>query len=251
MKVVYNNEIQQITFLDERFYLDDKTGNYYPSITTILDVYPKGYGYIQWLKDLGNNADEVLKRAGEQGTNVHNGIEKFLKGEVIEWIEGEKDNYTLDEWMMITRFIDFYKTYKPKVIAIEQSLVSGKLGYGGTLDLVCELNGEFWYIDFKSGNAIYKSHKLQAVACKELWNEQNKQKITRIGCLHLKALTRGASKNGAIQGEKWKLDEAKVEEHEKLLRLFNHSKDIWNEENPNPMPKNMVYPSKYHLKDYE
>lgn len=247
MKIAYNNEIKQVTFLDERFYFDDKTESYFPSITTILDVYPKGYGYIQWLKDLGNNAEEVLRRAGEQGSNVHSGIERFLKGEAIEWVEGEKDNFTLDEWIMICRFIDFYKTFKPRIIAIEVSLVSSKLGYGGTLDLVCEINDEIWYIDYKSGNAIYKSHKLQAVACKEIWNEQMPEKITRIGCLHLKASTRGAGRNGTMQGEKWKVDEAT--EHDKLLKLFKHSHDIWLEENPNPKPKNLVYPSRFELKE--
>ena len=119
MKVVHNKENKQITFLDERFYFDNKTGTYWPSATTILDVYPKGYGYIQWLKDLGSNAEQVVRRAQDQGTKIHNAIESFLNGDEILWHDEEKENYTLEEWMMILRFFDFYKTFKPKAIAIE------------------------------------------------------------------------------------------------------------------------------------
>lgn len=250
MKIIHNTDIQQVTFLDERFYLHAESGVFYPSATTILDVYPKGYGFQQWLKDLGSNADEVLRRAGEQGTNVHSAIESFLNGAKLEWIAGEKDNFTLDEWMMICRFMDFYKNFKPRVIAIEESLVSPDLGFGGTLDLVCEINGEVWYIDYKSGNAIYKSHKIQGAAYQKLWNGQRKEQITRVACLHLRAATRGVDKTGKVmQGEKWKVDEAS--ETDKLWSLFQHAQVIWNEENPNPMPKNMVYPSKFELSDFE
>lgn len=241
MKIVHKEDLQQISFLDERFYLDEKTGGYYPSVNTILDVYPKGYGYIQWLKDLGSDSEKVMERAAEQGSKIHDAIDKYLAGEEIKWIEGEKDNYTLDEWLMILKFVDFYKTFKPEVIAHEVSLVSPKLGFGGTIDMVCKLNGEYWIIDYKSGNSIYKNNKIQISAYKELWNESKEEKVTRIGCLHLKSMTRGADKTGKqIQGEGWKLDEAEDPDH--LFSLFKHTQVIWKEENPNPKPKNLVYP---------
>lgn len=253
MKIIHNNDIEQITFLDERFYFDTKSEKYYPSVNTILDVYPKGYGYIQWLKDLGSNADEVMQRAGEQGTHVHDGIQQFLLGNEIQWINGEKDNYTLEEWLMILKFIDFYKTYKPKVLAIEESLVSGALGFGGTLDLVCEINGVIWYIDHKSGNAIYKTNKIQGAAYQKLWNEQKDIKIQKLGCLHLRSTTRGPDKTGkCIQGKGWKIHESTESEH--LYTLFEHAHEIWKEENPNPQPKNMVYPDRIsieHLEKFE
>lgn len=246
MKVIHNKENKQITFLDERYYFDKETGTYHPSATTILNVYPKGFGFNQWLKDLGSNADQVVKRAQERGTKIHNAIEAFLNGEELKWIEGEKENYTLDEWMMILRFFDFYKTYEPVVIAVEPSLVSPKLGYGGTLDLVCTLKGfpkDIWYIDWKSGGAIYKTHKIQGSAYLNLWNSMRDKKITRVGCMHLRASTRGPDKSGKkIQGNGWKIDE--VKDVEKCFKLFQHTQVIWKEENPNPKPKNMVYPDR-------
>jgi len=246
MKIIHNEDNKQITFLDERFYFDNRTGTYHPSATTILDVYPKGFGFHQWLKDLGSNADQVVKRAQEQGTKIHDAIETFLNGKMLKWHDKEKENYTLDEWMMILRFYDFYKTFKPKVIAVEPSLVSPKLGFGGTLDLVCALPrfpDDIWYIDWKSGGAIYKTNKIQGAAYQKLWNSLRDEKITRVGCMHLRAATRGPDKSGKnIQGKGWKLNE--VEDTEKEFKLFQHTQVIWKEENPNPKPKNMVYPDR-------
>ncbi len=241
MKIIHNPESSQITFLDERFYFNKETGKYNPSVSTILDVYPKGYGFVRWLKDLGSNADVILARAQEQGSNIHDAIDMLAKGAEIKWIDGEKENYTLAEWLMILKFVDFYKAYKPTIITSEESLVSDELGYGGTLDLVCKIKGEVWYIDYKSGKAIYKTNKIQAAAYQKLWNGQKEDKIERLGCLHLQAQTRGPDRTGKnIQGLGWKLDEAT--EPEKLYRLFEHSHAIWREENPNPRPKNIEYP---------
>ncbi len=249
MKIIHNNEIEQITFLDERYYLDPKTQEYLPSATTILDVYPKGYGFQQWLKDLGSNSEEVLKRAGDQGTKIHEAIQSYLLGNEVKWTEGEKDNYTLDEWMMILKFVEFHNTYKPETIAIEISLADTGLGFGGTLDYICRINGEVWLLDWKSGGSIYKGNKIQISAYKELWNKLVKKQedtITHVACVHLRAATRGQDKSGKImQGEGWKVEE--VEDQEHLFNLFKHAQVIWKEENPNPKPKNMVYPDRVRM----
>jgi len=241
MKIVHNKDNKQITFLDERFYFNKKSGKYQPSITTYLQIYPKGFGFNQWLKDLGNNADQVLERAQIQGTNIHEAINALNKGEVLSWTTGEKENYTLQEWLMILKYEEFYRTYKPRVIESEISLVSDELEVGGTLDLICELNGEIWYIDHKSGKSIFKTNKIQLAAGLKLWNSQRKEQITRIGCLHLQAQTRGPDKSGKkIQGKGWKVDEA--DKPDELYKLFKHTQVIWKEENPNPKPKDVVYP---------
>ena len=246
MKIVHNADSNQISFLDERFYQSKKTGKYYPSVTTVLDVYPKGWGFTQWLKDLGSNADEVVKRAQEQGTIIHDAIDLLVKGEKLEWFSGEKDNYTLAEWQMILKFVDFYKTFNPIVISSEESMVSDELEFGGTLDLVCKIDGEVWYVDHKSGKGIYKTNKIQGATYQQLWNSQRKEQITRVGCLHLQAMTRGADKTGRnIQGLGWKLVEST--DTDKLYKLFQHSHAIWKEENKNAKPKNVDYPDTIEL----
>jgi len=44
--------LDKIQILDERFYTLDKE-TYYPSVTTILNAYPKGHYFNEWLKDNG------------------------------------------------------------------------------------------------------------------------------------------------------------------------------------------------------
>ena len=250
MKIIHNKEIKTVTWLDERFYFDEKTQAYYPSSTTILDVYPKGFGFTKWLKDLGSNADQVLKEAGEQGTLIHDAIKDFWEGNEIIWAnEKGEAKYTFEQWKMLMRFWDFYKTCKPEPIAIEMSLVDGELGFGGTLDFIGKIDNSIWLIDWKSSNGVYRSYELQIASYRELWDKlQPKYKIDRVGILHLKATTRGVGKNGVIQGESWKLHEPE-ESQEELFDLFDMTKQIWLKENPIAKPKNMVYPDRISKKE--
>lgn len=243
MRTIHNQENHQITFLDERYYTHDNI-TFYPSVTTILDVYPKGFGFTQWLKDLGSNADEVVKRASNTGSKVHDMIDIYLSGEKISWVnEAGETLYTLEEWLMFLKFVEFYNTYKPSIIIHEESLLDEKLGFGGTLDLVCRIENQTWLIDYKTGNGHYKSHELQISAYRKLWNKINpKNQIERVGIFYLKSTTRGEDKSGkTIQGKGWKLYEPE-QTLDYLDSLFQHTFAIWKEENPEIKPKNEVYP---------
>lgn len=235
-KVIHNPDLKQINFLDTRFYTVNEI-NYYPSVTSVLDIYPKGYGFIDWLKQVGYNADIIVEKAGTQGSKIHDAIDKFLNGIEIKW----EDGYSLEEWKMILRFYEFWDKYKPKIITNESKMISETIGVGGTLDLVCEINGEIWLIDYKSSNAIYKTYELQIAAYSKMWNEINPaQKIKRCGLLWLKSATRGEDKQEKkIQGSGWQLKE--FERHyEDAFKIFEHALAIWREENPNPKPMNKV-----------
>ena len=64
-----------------RFY--SRNGNYYPSVTNILQFMPKNKYFENWLKDVGHNADIIARRAAEEGTQVHDAAERYLKGEKL------------------------------------------------------------------------------------------------------------------------------------------------------------------------
>jgi hypothetical protein len=49
---------KQITFTDNRFYSTDDGVNV-PSVTTILNAYPKDAHFFQWLKQMGEEADTI------------------------------------------------------------------------------------------------------------------------------------------------------------------------------------------------
>lgn len=246
MKMIHDEENKRIDFLDERFYTKDDV-TFYPSVTTVLGVYPKGHGYEEWLKQVGFNASEIVRRAGEQGSNIHDAIEKFYKGQEVCWAQGGEAIYTEEEWRMILRFFDFHSEFVQSIEAVEHNIVDDTLKIGGTMDLVCQINGERWLIDFKSGNAIYKTAYMQLACYADMWDRESKNKIDKVGIMHLRTIHRGRDSRGkSIQGEKWKLYE--VEDREKWFRLYEHSRAIWDEENPTPAPKNMTVPDRIKLK---
>jgi hypothetical protein len=251
MRVFHNPDYYRVDFLDERFYTNNV--KFLPSVTTILEVFPKGYGFTEWLKQVGYNADEIVRKAAEQGSKIHNAIDDFLKGYEITWQDSlsGKINFTAEEWKMLMRFVEFYTSYEPVVIASEATFISEKLGFAGTLDMVCEINGQLWLIDYKSSNAIHDTHELQISAYAMLWNEVNERKIDHTGILHLKALTRGADKYGKkIQGEGWQL-KTFAQNYQDTFKIFLHTQAIWQYNNPDPKPKNLVYPDRFSIENLQ
>jgi hypothetical protein len=236
---------EQVQFIDSRYYTKDKI-TWYPGISTILDVVSKGKQYDFWLKSLGFNADYVMREAMNKGSNCHAAIQTLLQGYELSFGEIGKPNYTRDEWIMISRFVDFYTEFKPETIAIEQVLVSEALGFGSQIDYVCMLNGERWLIDHKTGS-LYDSASIQTSAYKQLWDEYfPEQPIQRVGILHLDSTHRGRDKTGkSIQGVGWKLIE--VEDIEKNFEDFKHIQAIWKRKNPDYKPFNLIYPAMYKL----
>ena len=235
-------KIEQIEFLDERFY-KVKEDVYYPSVTHILQSYPKGAAFTQWLKDVGNNAKYISERAMESGSKVHNAIESIIKENELIWND---KLYDLFEWKGILAFEDFYINFVDEVLACETKIYSHKYKYAGTIDFVGRLNdGNIWMIDYKFGNAVYNSYFLQIVAYRSAWNENSEIKINKHGILHLKAKTRGR-REGRIQGLGWQLIEPK-QDYETLFKIWNSTLNIHYFEFPENKPKNEIYPAKIKL----
>lgn len=255
----YDMKIQRIDVLDSRFYFDsDNPKIFYPSVTTILEAFPKGWALTEWHKALGFNADIILQRAATKGSNVHDAIHKYVNGGLLvfgEMIENKfVSNYTFEEWEMICKFVEFWTEYNPRLIASEVTLLSETHKIGGTLDLVFELmnkQGQFenWVLDTKTGNSIYPSHELQIAAYATMWNEKNPDVfISRCGILHLDALTRGKDKKEEkIQGKGWQIKEFDRHYHD-AFKIFKHLRVIWDEVNPDYEPKIYSLPGSFQLK---
>jgi hypothetical protein len=241
MKSFYDKDAKQIHYLDERFYTNDDV-NYYPSVTTILNVYPKGVFFEKWLKDVGYNADKIVDEAANQGTRVHDLIESYCNGIEVNWANKDGEAvYTLKEWTMFLHYVEFYEKYSPELECVEGKFVSPKLGFGGTIDQVFIIDGVRYMADNKSSNSLHKSNELQLASYAMMWNEKfPDKKIDKTAIMWVNAKTRGESK-GKIQGKGWQLkvfDRPYAESY----KLFEHTHEIWKEENPNYYPKNRVYP---------
>lgn len=255
-KIFYDNEANRIKVLDDRFYVSKKfKDQYYPSVTTILEVYPKGIFFENWLKTEGQNSDQKKNDAGKRGTIVHEMIESFLKGNKISFARDytqEEAYYTVDEWRMFERFVDFYSTNRPQIEAIEFVFASDELKYGGTIDCICTINGKRWLIDWKTSANVYPSYEFQLSAYAKAWNELNpNHKIDNTAILWLNAKTRGIDKTGKkIQGEGWQFvtfDRC----YEESFKIFQFVHGIWNEENPNYKPKTLTMKTSYCIDEFQ
>lgn len=216
-------ELRQITLKDSRFY-QRSPGVFYPSVTTILSYFPKGYFFETWVKDVGHNADIVMRRAADEGTQVHKAIETILSGGELRWIEPDgRVNYHTHVWRMILGFVDFWTTYKPTLLLSEEFMYSDTHKYCGTLDLLVEIEGEKWLLDIKTSNNVHESYHLQMAAYTKAYEERYLQKIDRNGIIWLKSAKRGPDKTKKkMQGAGWEVVEGKktVDEY---FEMFLHT----------------------------
>jgi hypothetical protein len=261
-KVFHYPDIQQINVLDERFYTEKDTGVFYPSSTEVLNVYPKGIGFTNWLKENGKDADKIKEFYGDRGSKVHNAVDRINAGVRVNWLNpftGEYD-YTVDEWKMISHYFDFYTRFKPELLTVinhegeeqkasELRLISHTHKLGGTLDMGMMLKGRRGVVDVKCTGDVYSTHELQVASYAMMWNDTYPdQPIDFTGILWLNAKTRTEGKKGAIQGAGWQL--VTYDRHyTKAFKLFEACRLIWDEENPNPKPKNLIYPDSFCIDD--
>lgn len=242
-------EVNRITFLDSRFYLD-ANGNPQPSTTTILDCYPKSAGYYQWLKTVGQDADNLRDEAGRKGSVVHKMTEYFDFGNPINLLDANNEPVcSMNEWAMFERYVDFRRRFTPEIHHIELDYCSAELGFGGTLDRIVTINGKNLLFDIKTGNNIYTSHWLQQAAYVKLFEEMTtknkavkKVKLDQVGILWLNANTKTEGKKDAIQGIKWQLITKSIKESmEEDWPVFQATHQLWLAENKNIIPKNFSY----------
>ena len=238
----FNPQLKQINFLDRRVYKRGE-GVYYPSVTTILQYMPKNKFFESWLKDVGHNADLIMRRAGKQGTQVHEAWEQLVLGKEVTWMDDYGNaKYSQIVWEMILKFADFWRTHKPELISAEDFVWSDEHKYAGTADLVVKMHGEIWLLDIKTSNSVHKSFDLQLSAYAKGLEEAKGIKIQRTGIIWLKAHSRGPSKQkNVIQGKGWKV--LQIDEIEENFELFKMIYKLYSLENPNTEPIYNSYPT--------
>ena len=82
-----SEDAKQITLPDSRYYR--RNGEYYPSVTYVLQAYPKGRHFEDWLKKVGYSADYIVQKAGQDGTQVHEMIEEYLNGNKLDFLDAQ------------------------------------------------------------------------------------------------------------------------------------------------------------------
>lgn len=122
--------------------------------------------------------DELLKQAksahrikkedaGQKGTDVHALLEIIIKSVMV----GKKIEEVETDNPQVQHFLDWAKTNKVKFLASEEKVFSRNLFVAGTIDFVCEIDGEVWLGDFKTSSGIYPEHFFQTAAYQKLWED--------------------------------------------------------------------------------
>ena len=241
---MYTIQNKQLTFLDSRFYQTDD-GGFVPSVTTILEAYPKGAAYFNWLKEAGKDADEIRDEAGRRGSVVHKLTELYDEGQEVNLINSNGTiDYKLNEWAMFERYVEFRRRFQFVTDCIEINIISKELGYAGTIDRVINMNEERILLDIKTSNAIYPSYWLQLAAYRNLLFGMGAQ-VDKVAILWLNAKTRTEGKKGDIQGIGWQL--ITKEDTMQDYQLFKATHQLWLAENQTSKPKQLTYQISYKL----
>jgi hypothetical protein len=235
----------RITFLDSRWYYSEN-GVPVPSVTTILDAYPKTADYYAWLKKMGEESDTIRDEAGRRGSRVHDMTEKYDNGLEVTLLDSENGdlNLSLHEWNMFEKYVQFSERFPHENVAIEMNVISELLGFAGTLDRIIELNGKRILIDIKTSNAVYDSYWLQLAAYRKLLASIETE-VDDVAILWLNAKTRTDGKKDTIQGAGWQLIFRSLQLHLKDLELFDHTHALWLSQYEGMTPKQISYQLKH------
>ena len=228
-----SDDHKQITLPDSRFYR--RNGNYYPSVTYVLGYYPKGRHFEDWLKKVGYASEHIVKKAAEEGTQVHEMVEEYLNGAELKFLDKNGyPQYNPDVWQMFLCFVEFWETHKPKLIETEVHLFSDELKVAGTCDLICEINDELWVLDVKTSNHIQPTYELQTAVYTQCYKECYGKDAQRQGILWLKSAKRGPKKD-KMQGKGWEVVESERTQEENL-DIFKTVRKLFDLENPTSSP---------------
>jgi len=243
----YLVENNQITFLDTRFYYHEESNDYFPSVSTVLDAYPKNWAFYEWLKKEGDNADSIRDAAAEKGSVVHKLTEQYDNGEVVSLFDTDgKIRYRSQEWAEFEKYVDFRSKFPVEILFTEQNFVSAKYKIGGTLDRRMNFllpDGKKLKViaDIKTSNLLHPHYWLQLEAYKKLYEEKYPDDPVDTTCIiWLNAKTRGDGKKGDMQGKGWQV-KFPEKNHDHYWNLYKATYALWYEENQDSKPKHTIY----------
>ncbi len=156
---------------EERKYVSAVAGHLYSKLYDIVDEPVEPQRFTDLLQEeLGKPANrQLLAVAANVGTAVHNRIEWELKGELgRERLPEAPPLLSEQSQRAFQRWQEWRLTVKLKPIDMEKRIYSTVFGYGGTLDLLCEMEIDGQTVlavgDWKTGKKIYGESFLQNVA---------------------------------------------------------------------------------------
>ena len=154
-----------------RFYVDPKSGDKLPSVTSVLNALAKPalkfwaakktaeaaveeFGTIAQMVGQGKTegAIDYLKRAPQRssspasklGSEVHDLADRIAKGEDLKRVHPEHQGF-------VDQFKQWIQDFEVGFMESEVTVWSDTHGFAGTLDAICMIDGEVVIVDWKTG----------------------------------------------------------------------------------------------------
>ena len=161
---------------DERFYyselhVNSRTGtHWFPAYHFLTSMGAPTSDYlIKWYKDLGHEAERVMKQKEIRGSWIHDAIERMTKWNVViteaeiqmAWGNNEKDMLFVKR--ALTGFLNFMEEEQVQIVSSEKMIIFED--WAGTMDLEVRMKRDdyknVWVVDVKTAQAVYEEHKQQ------------------------------------------------------------------------------------------
>ena len=162
-------------------------GTRVPGTTTITGLLNKP-ALVRWANRLGLEGVDSAKYVDSKasaGTLAHSLIEAHLTGESYNTYEYSRADIDAAA-NSVAKWKEWESGHNLRVRGIEMQLVSEQYRYGGTCDVLCELDGKLTLIDIKtSGSGIWPEMRIQVAAYEQLLVEAGypveQRMIVRVG----------------------------------------------------------------------
>lgn len=141
-------------------------GIFVPRVTEIISKMISEEYLLYWANSLGfkhQGYKRTVDAAANLGSEAHDLISKFLAGEVFN--SNNIPYLGFRKW-----WIDITSCNKVKVIGTEQIITCQY--FGGTYDLLVEIDGLLYLVDFKTSNYVSYKYFLQLAAYKYMLEQQ-------------------------------------------------------------------------------
>lgn len=122
----------------------------YPSVTSVIS-FINAHKFAEWRKRVGNEeANRKCKHGTTRGTRLHRLLEVYIQNGDYKAL----DEYKIPLIEMMFKAAKFYlDTRLDNIYQQETPMFSDKLCLAGTVDLICEVDGELSIVDFKTSSS--------------------------------------------------------------------------------------------------
>lgn len=156
LNLLYSNNTN-LELKDQKYFYN---GAPVPRVTEIISKMISEEYLLYWANGLGfkhQSYKKTIDKAASIGSNSHELINKFLLGETF--VSNDIPYLSFRKW-----WLDINASNKVKIIGTEQQITCRY--FGGTYDLLVEINGLLYLVDFKTSNHVSYKYYLQLAAYK-------------------------------------------------------------------------------------